>query len=185
MVMAMKVDERKKQMALLQRSRSEIAHATREVVASFKRLGIDAYVNIPDIKEKLAYILIPNSEIVNFMIRKIASYLKKIDKSISIKGGIIDEFVAIKAICTEKDVDLSDIDNSTRKFVEELKSYNITSSVNITKDDYLVINVLVNYIDVSNYLGRESSKAVKQKGLKVGIASYVDSDVFVVRITPR
>jgi len=180
----MKVDERKKQMALLQRSRSEIAHATREVVASFKRLGIDAYVNIPDIKEKLAYILIPNSEIVNFMIRKIASYLKKIDKSISIKGGIIDEFVAIKAICTDK-VDLGNVNSEVSKFIEELKKNQITSSVSVTSDDYTVVNVLVNYIDVSNYLGRESSKAVKQKGLKVGIASYVDSDVFVVRITPR
>jgi len=181
----MKAEERKKQMTLLQRSRSEIAHATREVVANFKRLGIDAYVSIPDIKEKLAYILIPNSEIVNFMIGKIASYLKKIDRNISIKGGIIDEFVAIKAICTEKDVDFSNVDNSIHKFVEELKSYSINSSVNITKDDYLVINVLVNYIDISNYLGRETSKSIKQKGLKVGIASYVDRDVFVVRITPR
>ena len=183
-MIVVKIEEKKKQMAILQRSRTEIANALREVTANFKKLGINAHINIPDIKEKLAYIIIPNTEIVKFLMRKVSAHLKKVDRNISVKGGIVDEFIAIKAICTSE-INLSNVSDEVNKFIEELKKNQITSSVNITNDDYTVVNVLINYIDVSHYFGRETSKIIKQKGLKVGIASYVDSDVFVVRITSR
>jgi hypothetical protein len=180
----MEVEELKRQQKLIQRTRGEIAKAVREVVANFKALGIEAYVKIPDIKEKLAYIVIPNTEIVDFMIRKIATHLRKVDRNISIKGGILDEFVAVKAICTNN-VKLDDVNGSVNRFIEELKKNEINSTVNIYSEDYVTVNVLVNYMDISRFLGREVKKAVEKSNTKVGIACHVENDMFVVRITAR
>ena len=180
----MEAEEKRKQMALIERARGEVAKAVREVMANFRALGIDAYVKVPDIKEKLAYIVIPNTEIVDFMMRKVASHLKKVDRNISTKGGILDEFVVIKAVCTS-DIKLEDVNRSIEKFVEEMKKNEINSTVSIQGDDYVTVSVLVNYLDISKYLGREVSRVVSRNNPRVGIVCHVENDMFVVRITAR
>lgn len=168
-------------MAILERKRGQLYQALRDNLARFAKMGIKAEVYIPQGKDNVAYLLIDENDIARFFQRRIAKYLRQIDRNITIKGKL-EEDVLVLSVITGITPKREELDKVSTKIKEELGKDGIKSEVFYDVKDYTRINTLMDFNDIVSYFDKRVRETIEKNRYKVEVATYRENNVLAIRL---
>jgi len=172
--------DKRQQMAILERKRGQLYQALRENLAKFAKMGIKAEVFIPQGKDNTAFLLIDENTIAKYFQRRIARYLRQIDRNITIKGKLESD-VLVLSVTASIVPKREELDKVSSKIKEELGKDGIRTEVFYDVKDYTRINTLMDFNDVVAYFDKRVRETIEKSKYKVEVATYRESNVLAIR----
>jgi len=168
------------EMMMLQRKRGQLANALKLSLAELTKMGIRADVDISNMREDTAYLLINEDDVANFFGRKVKSHLRKLDKDIEVKSYYENEILVIFVKCNPE-VNQNTVKEEIDKTKKSLESTGIKCEIMISGEYFSKVYLMISVDSIIDYLTKVVKNKLKSANLKVEVAIYRENKVLVVR----